>query len=259
MPEDAFKVITGQNEEDAQKQNPGKNKILIQALDNSYSMSGSPIEALKLGAQMIGQKLLEPEERPFEQFHTFVYNNRANGFLAKDYPQYNSQIQNIRAGGGTNFMEVFKEIKRVLRENPDCEDLVVIFITDGQDGYYSPNGNRDAEYEQISAEIRSLEKVRSKFLSVGFSRGHDAAFMNRIANFGSEIGNFIFIDSYEEGWRDKLNESLLESLEIALDVAAKVKYQIKNVQVGHDEETKAEINYVVRQSAAQTERDAQPQ
>ena len=54
MPEDAFKVITGQNEEDAQKQNPGKNKILIQALDNSYSMSGSPIEALKLGAQMIG-------------------------------------------------------------------------------------------------------------------------------------------------------------------------------------------------------------
>ena len=156
-------------------------------------------------------------------------------------------------------MEVFKEIKRVLRENPDCEDLVVIFITDGQDGYYSPNGNRDAEYEQISAEIRSLEKVRSKFLSVGFSRGHDAAFMNRIANFGSEIGNFIFIDSYEEGWRDKLNESLLESLEIALDVAAKVKYQIKNVQVGHDEETKADINYVVRQSAAQTERDAQPQ
>ena len=100
--------------------------------------------------------------------------------------------------------------------------------------------------------------MRSKFLSVGFSRGHDAAFMNRIANFGSEIGNFIFIDSYEEGWRDKLNESLLESLEIALDVAAKVKYQIKNNQVGHDEETKAEINYVVRQSAAQTERDAQP-
>ena len=79
--------------------------------------------------------------------------------------------------------------------------------------------------------------------------------MNQIANYGSSIGNFIFIDSYEEGWRDKLNESLLESLDIALDVAAKVKYSIKNEHVGHDEESKAEINYVVRQDAAQTEID----
>jgi mannitol-1-phosphate/altronate dehydrogenase len=52
--------------------------------------------------------------------------------------------------------------------------------------------------------------LKSKFLSVGFSRGHDAAFMNRIANMGNEQGNFAFIDSYNDGWRDELNNSLMD-------------------------------------------------
>ncbi len=142
-------------------------------------------------------------------------------------------------------MEVFKEIQQILKQNPKCEDLVVIFITDGQDGYYSRHGNAQEEYNMISAEIKSLP-MRSKFLSVGFSRGHDAAFMNRIANFGSEIGNFIFIDSYEANWRETMNESLADSLNMALDVSAKVSFSIENAHVSHDEKTKAEINYVLR-------------
>ena len=69
-----------------------------------------------------------------------------------------------------------------------------------------------------------MPNLKSKFLSVGFSRGHDAAFMNRISKFGNEQGNFIFIDSYEEGWRDNLNESLLESMAIALESSSKCKF-----------------------------------
>ena len=87
----------------------------------------------------------------------------------------------------------------------------------------------------VSARIKSMPNLRSKFLSVGFSRGHDAAFMNRIANFGNDIGNFVFIDSYEEGWRDNLNESMMDSLDIALESAAKVKFSIKNAAMGHEE------------------------
>ena len=48
--------------------------------------------------------------------------------------------------------------------------------------------------------------------------------MNRISKFGNEQGNFIFIDSYEEGWRDNLNESLLESMAIALESSSKCKF-----------------------------------
>ena len=32
-------------------------------------------------------------------------------------------------------MPVFKEILEILRRNPKTEEIVVIFITDGQDGY----------------------------------------------------------------------------------------------------------------------------
>ena len=55
--------------------NPGQNKVLIQCLDTSGSMSGSPIEALKLGAKIIGEKYYDAEERPFEQFHIYLYNS----------------------------------------------------------------------------------------------------------------------------------------------------------------------------------------
>lgn len=144
-------------------------------------------------------------------------------------------------------MNVFVEIEKILRRNPNTEELVVIFITDGQDGYYSDNGGNAAEeYQMTSARIQSIPNLRSKFLSVGFSRGHDAAFMNRIANFGNDMGNFVFIDSYNEGWRESLNESMLESLDIALESAAKVKFSIKNTSVQHEEMVKAEIGFHVR-------------
>lgn len=56
MPEEDYNGLTNV----VQGVNPGKNKILIQALDVSGSMSGAPITALKLGAELIGEKYFEP-------------------------------------------------------------------------------------------------------------------------------------------------------------------------------------------------------
>ena len=86
----------------------------------------------------------------------------------------------------------------------------------------------------MSVNIKSRPNLKTKFLSVGFSRGHDAVFMNRIANFGTDIGNFIFIDSYNQGWQDNLQQSLLDSLEIALESSAKVKFAMANPPVGYE-------------------------
>ena len=69
-----YNNLTGQADA-AVDQNIGKNKILIQALDNSGSMSGAPIDALKVGALLIGEKYYNAEQRPFDQFHTMIYNN----------------------------------------------------------------------------------------------------------------------------------------------------------------------------------------
>lgn len=190
----------------------GKNKIMIQALDTSGSMSGAPIEALKLGAKFIGEKYYEnePNQRPFEEFITMDYNSSVTTFSESNLVDYTRKIDNLRAGGGTNFMNVFYEIQNLLERKPNLEELVVIFVTDGQDGFRPNFGTSDTHYDDQSNKIRAREELKSKFLCVGFSRGHDAKFLNRIANMGSAQGNFAFIDSYEEGWRDNLNTSLLE-------------------------------------------------
>ena len=70
--------------------------------------------------------------------------------------------------------------------------------------------------------------------------------MNKIANFGSDMGNFIFIDSALNGWQEDLKEALLESLDIALESAAKTKFIIKNPAQDHEETVKAEVSYILR-------------
>ena len=132
VPEEEYNEMVGK---DVHVINPGKNKILIQALDVSGSMSGAPIDALKIGAQLIGDKYYGSEEKPFEQFHTFLYNSQAKGFCETSIESYKNKISSIRAGGGTDFMPVFKEIEQILALNPKTDEIVVIFITDGQDGY----------------------------------------------------------------------------------------------------------------------------
>ena len=95
-------------------------------------------------------------------------------------------------------MGVFKRIEKIIDANPELEEIVVIFITDGQDGF---RGNEPSEimYQDIATRISSSRPGFSiKYLAVGFSRDHDAEFMNRIANFGNQRGNFIFIDTYDD-------------------------------------------------------------
>ena len=75
--------------------------------------------------------------------------------------------------------------------------------------------------------------------------------MNRIANMGNEQGNFAFIDSYNDGWRDELNNSLMDQLDIALQSAAKLKFSLKNEVVGFEDESAPEVTYIARQKEEQ--------
>lgn len=55
-------------------------------------MSGAPIEALKVGSQLIGERYYNAEQRPFEQFHTLIYNNKVESFSAVSLPDYTGKI-----------------------------------------------------------------------------------------------------------------------------------------------------------------------
>jgi hypothetical protein len=53
----------------------------------------------------------------------------------------------------------------------------------------------------MSATLKSIPNLNSKFMAIGFSQGHDAVFMNELAKAGSTIGNFIYVDQRKEGSR----------------------------------------------------------
>lgn len=41
----------------------------------------------------------------------------------------------------------------------------------------------------------ACKHIKSRFLTIGFTSGHDALFLNKIATSGSELGNFFYIDT----------------------------------------------------------------
>ena len=56
------------------------------------------------------------------------------------------------------------------------------------------------EFATVSKQITSRKGMKSRFMSIGFSREHKASFMNEIAGFGTEKGNFIFVDSEQDNF-----------------------------------------------------------
>ena len=52
--------------------------------------------------------------------------------------------------------------------------------------------------------------------------------MNKIANFGSERGNFIFVDTDVKNYQAKINEALGDSFDIALAKTSAVQFKIEN-------------------------------
>lgn len=89
--------------------------------------------------------------------------------------------------------------KKMVQSAGYLDELTVIFFTDGEDTC-SPKEKVRESLQNMSAVLRSIPGLNSKFLAIGFSRNHDAVFMNELAKAGSTIGNFIFIDPSKQNW-----------------------------------------------------------
>ena len=72
--------------------------------------------------------------------------------------------------GGTDFLPVFEKIGDIIREHPNVTEVYIVFVTDGQDG----RKPQDPEFQNIIQQIQSIARVQTSFLTVGFSRDHDA-------------------------------------------------------------------------------------
>lgn len=71
----------------------------------------------------------------------------------------------------------------------------------------------------MSSFLKSSQNTNltTRFLTIGFSREHDAVFLNNIAKCGSELGNFFFIDTSTENSAEQVRQSLAESLDMAIE------------------------------------------
>lgn len=69
----------------------------------------------------------------------------------------------------------------------------MIFFTDGCDTC----NNMDAILSSLDKLKALLKKqgISSRFLTIGFTSAHDATFLNRIAQAGSDLGNFFYVDT----------------------------------------------------------------
>ena len=61
-----------------------------------------------------------------------------------------------------------------------------------------------------------LKKVKSRFLTIGFTSYHNAELLGSIARAGSETGNFVYVDTNLQGYDEKITSALTNSLEMAL-------------------------------------------
>jgi uncharacterized protein with von Willebrand factor type A (vWA) domain len=153
---------------------------MLLLLDKSGSMAGKPFEALKKGAQMVSETIFQQNE--FQNFVTVFYDTNAKEMLcrnAEELPKYKQELQNLRAGGSTNFVDCFKFIEKYVKTKLGLGDISVIFFTDGQDTCNDTKAIK-ASMEEMKKTINKKE-ITSRFLTIGFTKNHDAAFLNNIA------------------------------------------------------------------------------
>lgn len=193
----------------AQRERRRIGRVLFLCLDKSGSMSGTPYNALKAGSNLVAKSVFESKE--FEHFVTLFYDSNARPMVANNYEDYERQMNATTAGGGTCFFTCFDYVSKFCNENQGIRDISVIFFTDGQDG---DKNRTNISIAQLSAQLNQREIV-NRYLTLGFSRDHDAVFLNSIAQAGSEMGNFFFIDTQKEGYVEDVKESLKSSLSMA--------------------------------------------
>ncbi|CDW75354.1 UNKNOWN [Stylonychia lemnae] len=209
MKETDFNQLTGITPGETQS---ADGRALILCFDQSGSMSGKPFEALQKGAIMIGESIFATKD--YEKVSVCYYDDSVHAMEANDLIGYQKYVNSQCIRGSTNFVAVFKYIEQFLTQySGRIRDVSVIFFTDGQDTC----NNKEVIEKSLQNLKAYLQKnnLNSRFLTVGFTSSHDAPFLNRISNTGSELGNFFYINTDTGDYSQQIQECLSQSVSMA--------------------------------------------
>lgn len=135
----------------------------VVSFDGSGSMDGNAINLVK----KIGFKIVDEIEKHIRLSIT-TFNNTSKQLtpLQQVTPEnkslYLSEIENIKADGGTNYNHAFSLISDIFDESGNLENVnrIAIFVTDGQ-----PSDNPD--YKIIERMIQKYPMMKLYFISLG--------------------------------------------------------------------------------------------
>jgi len=72
------------------------------------------------------------------------------------------------------------------------------------------------------------EGIQTTVYCIGFSAYHDAKLLNTLAQSGSNQGNFIYIDTSNENYKEVLQEALGSSLGMAMSSSSRERMSVTN-------------------------------
>ena len=192
-----------------------KNNAFIMVLDRSGSMSGGPWKALVEGAKQVATRIYELCE--FKMFCTFFFNNVWAAMPTNNLTEFNEKIDKVTAQSKTDFVWTLKKIISYWdKHNP--EDLTILFLTDGNDTCNKPESVQST-LDELKQYLKAKE-IASRFYTIGLSSDHDAVLLSKIAQIGSDLGNFFFVDYNEDNetrnYKDTIKECLVKTFDLGV-------------------------------------------
>lgn len=136
---------------------------------------------------------------------------------ASSLEEFRDKMAKVQAKSSTNFSSVFKKIMSYCdKQKP--EDLTVLFLTDGND---TCNEAWVVDSELVNLKLYLKQKeVSSRFFTIGLSSDHDSILLSKIAQAGSDLGNFFYVDYNDENqtlnYKDVIKECLVKTFEMGI-------------------------------------------
>ena len=170
-------------------------------------MEGSPFDAVKMACFQLSETIFceKIEDNSFKCVHLVFYNLNVNSTIHTTKASFDAEVNRQKVNGGTDFNICYQYISENVQKIPAGAGIQVIFLTDGQGG----NASKD-ELKQTLANMQKTRDIQSSIYCLGLSSNHDATLLNFMAQMGTNLGNFIYIE--QQANKELLKQKIIEAL-----------------------------------------------